>query len=83
MIPYENYATCDIKTKGEVIMKRRSINSKVKKAAALIATLSVAACQFSAVMPANAAETEEPQSAIVTETEETQSEKTDEADEKR
>lgn len=81
MIPYENYATCDIKTKGEVIMKRRSINSKVKKAAALIASLSVAACQFSAVMPANAAETEEPQSAIVTETEETQSEKTDEADE--
>ena len=81
MIPYENYATCDIKTKGEVIMKRRSINSKVKKAAALIASLSVAACQFSAVMPANAAETEEPQSAIVTETDEAQPEKADETDE--
>ena len=83
---------CNNEIKGDVIMKRRSNNSKVRKAIAFIASLSVAACQLSAVMPVNAAETDEAQPAITAETdeaksekaaetEETQSEKTDETDE--
>lgn len=62
-------------------MKRRSINGKVQKAIALIASLSVAACQFSAAIPVNAAETEEAQPAIAAESDEAQTEKTDETEE--
>ena len=80
MMSGNNYAMCNDAIKGDVIMKRRSNNSKVRKAIALIASLSVAACQLSAVMPVNAAETEETQTAITTEKEETQSEKADETE---
>ena len=62
-------------------MKRRSINGKLQKAIALIASLSVAACQFSAAIPVNAAETEEAQPAIAAESDEAQTEKAAEADE--
>ena len=61
-------------------MKRKSINRKVKKAVALIASLSIVSCQFSGVMSVNAAETGDTVISNTTEVDKDQTEKPAEKD---